>query len=68
MSAVVVDASVAAAWFLQDEATQFTDSILVRASRDGLVVPALWRFELANVLLVCQRRGRLDSAATAQML
>ncbi|MDR0626715.1 MAG: type II toxin-antitoxin system VapC family toxin [Bifidobacteriaceae bacterium] len=65
---LVADASVAAAWFLQDEATAFTDSMLARAEAEGLVEPALWRFELANVFLVCERRGRVDQSALAGML
>jgi predicted nucleic acid-binding protein len=62
------DAAVAAAWFLQDEATGFTDGILARAAAEGLAEPALWRFELANVFLVCERRGHLDGAAFTEML
>ena len=39
--AFVVDASVAAAWFLPDEATPYTEAALAATSEGGVWVPAL---------------------------
>jgi predicted nucleic acid-binding protein len=55
--AFVVDASLAAAWFLLDEATPATDALRMAAT-GGAVAPSLFRIELLNVLLMAMRRGR----------
>jgi predicted nucleic acid-binding protein len=59
---LVLDASLALAWYFQDEATPATDRILDRVAETGAVVPALWRLELANGLQVAVRRGRISTA------
>ena len=58
--AFVLDCSVTLAWLFPDEATEVTDRL-----RDSLIerrafAPALWPIEVANVLLVATRRGRID--------
>ena len=65
--AFVLDCSVALAWLFPDEATEATDHL-----RDSLVegrafAPALWPIEVANVLLVATRRGRVDSEEWEQL-
>jgi ABC-type uncharacterized transport system substrate-binding protein len=47
---LVLDASLALAWYFQDEASPATDRVLDRVAETGAVVPALWRLELANAL------------------
>ena len=59
---LVLDASLALAWYFQDEATATTDAVLDRVAETGAVVPALWRLELANGLQVAVRRGRISPA------
>ena len=55
----VLDCSVTMAWVFPDEATEKTDR-LRDALRDGRAfVPALWPIEVANVLFVAMRRGRI---------
>ncbi|WP_157270862.1 type II toxin-antitoxin system VapC family toxin [Azohydromonas aeria] len=67
MAAFVVDASVAAAWLLPDEATGYTDAALA-ATADGEVwVPALWLLEIGNLLLTAQRRRRIDAAKRTEL-
>lgn len=63
--AFVVDASVTMAWCFEDEATPYTDGVLDRLRTTRAVVPALWPLEVANVLLVAERRGKLTEARTA---
>ncbi len=55
----VVDASVAMAWCFEDEATDVTRAALDRLAEATAVAPALWALEVANVLLVAERRGRI---------
>ena len=59
---LVVDASVALAWALPDEANVYADAVMVLAERDGLLVPDLWPREIANGLAVAYMRKRIASA------
>ena len=60
MDRMIVDASVAIAWVHPGQATPETDSLLLRIGQGpSLVVPALWPVEVANALLVLERRGKL---------
>jgi predicted nucleic acid-binding protein len=56
---LVVDASMAVAWCLQEEAHAGTQAVLDRVIADGGHAPAIWPTELANALLIAERRGRL---------
>ena len=51
------------AWCFEDEKTSYTESILnaVSAGAAG-IVPALWSFEVLNVLVTAQRRKRITQA------
>jgi len=60
MAGMVVDASVAASWCFEDETSPFTESMLDDVTQNGARVPALWLFEMSNVLAVAERRGRID--------
>jgi predicted nucleic acid-binding protein len=64
----VIDTSIAMAWCFEDEATQATDAVLNRFRDDQAVVPAVWPLEVANVLLVAERRGRLSEAQASRFL
>ena len=50
--ALVLDASMTMAWCFIDEATPLTWAILDRVRVGGAAVPAIWAFEVANVVLV----------------
>jgi predicted nucleic acid-binding protein len=65
---LVVDCSVAVAWCIDDEASPETDALLERVRDEGVVVPALWHLEFANVLLQAERRGRLSVRDVAARL
>ncbi len=60
MAGFVLDCSVAIAWCFEDEATADLDALLDRVQHQGAVVPPLWMSEASNVLLMAQRRGRID--------
>ncbi len=59
---LVIDASVTLAWCLEDEQSEYADGILQRVSEDSALVPSLWPIEVANGLVVAERRGRLKAA------
>ena len=64
----VLDASVSAAWLLNDESSAYADRLLKRlAAGVEAVVPAIWRYEMANVLWVGVRRERLAAADAEQL-
>jgi hypothetical protein len=67
-AALVVDASVSAAWFLPEEATAFTEAALVATAHGEVWVPALWWLEIGNLLLTAQRRRRIDAAKRAELV
>ena len=58
----VLDASTTLAWCFDDEANPFAEACLSDLSRTDAVVPALWKLEVTNVLLVAERRGRISAA------
>lgn len=61
MSLLVVDASVAVDWLLDDELDPRASAALKLLQQDGAIVPHLWRFEVRNALLAAERRGRLSA-------
>jgi predicted nucleic acid-binding protein len=64
----VLDCSVTMAWCFDDEGTPYTEGIRDRLLDSRAVVPALWPLEVANVLLVGERRRRLRRADTARFI
>jgi predicted nucleic acid-binding protein len=64
----VLDASVAACWLLPDERHRVAEAAYKRIAHDQATAPALLWFELRNLLIVNERRGRLDTAKTARAL
>lgn len=64
----VLDASIALAWALPDETSLQADQFLSRVSRkDVLWVPSLWWYEVANALILAERRKRLTEADGIQL-
>lgn len=60
MSPFVLDCSVSAAWCLHDETNDAAHRLLAVLGETEAMVPELWRPEMANVLAVAERRGRID--------
>ncbi len=64
----VIDASLALAWGLPDETSPQADRFLSRVSgKDVLWVPSLWWYEVANALILAERRKRLTEADGIQL-
>ena len=66
--AIVVDSSITAAWCFEDEVSPLIEVTLDEVVRGGALVPAIWLVEMANVLVVAERRGRVDSERADQLL
>ncbi|MCX6022554.1 MAG: type II toxin-antitoxin system VapC family toxin [Chloroflexi bacterium] len=65
---VALDASVTMAWCFPAESNAYAEGVLDFLRRDSAIVPPVWRLEVANVLLVGERRARLTSAQTQRFL
>ena len=63
--ALVVDASVALSWCFRDEQSDYAARVLRLLAKETAVVPGLWFVDVANGLLVAERRGRLSAADIA---
>jgi predicted nucleic acid-binding protein len=59
----VLDASVTMAWCFEDETTPYSEAVLDALVRGATArVPAIWPFEVLNVVLGATRRTRLSPA------
>jgi len=58
-AAFIVDCSIAMAWLFNDEATPKTAALLNRLTTETALVPDLWFIEIANVLAMAERKGRI---------
>ncbi len=58
----VLDASVTAAWCFPDEQSIVADAAMQRLLDDEALAPSLWPLEIRNILIVNERRGRIDTA------
>jgi len=61
----VIDASVTIAWIAEDEKSAYADCALHAFGSDAAIVPGIWHWEIANVLLALERRGRIVDAIAA---
>ena len=68
MNGIVLDCSVTASWCLRDETNEEANKILDLLKDHQAFVPAIWPVEMANVLVVAERRGRISAADVARMV
>lgn len=66
--AIVVDPSAILGAVMDDEPADFADSVLDAIQSDGAVAPSIFWYELRNVLVVNERRGRIAPEKTAAFL
>ncbi len=64
----VFDASVTLAWCFDDERTEATETLLDRFSTEPGIIPQIWPLEVANVLVLAVRKGRLSASKRAQFI
>ncbi len=67
-NAFVLDGSVTMIWGFEDEADAYAEAILDHMPDLQAHVPSLWHLEVANALLVGERRNRIKPADTARFL
>lgn len=69
--AIVLDSSMTLSWLFADEGDEGSDAVLDRLVEEEAIVPSLWLLEVANALLVGERRGRVarsDSVGFIELL
>lgn len=64
----VLDSSIAAVWCLRDERSSLAERALDAAGAAPALVPALFWFEVRNLVVQNERRGRLSEADGAAFL
>ena len=64
----VLDGSLALAWFFKDEADPYADAVAARFPATRAAVPLIWPLEVANALLMGERRQRSTEAQAAKWL
>lgn len=68
MTDFVLDCSVALSWCFEDESDPYADCVLDSLRNTSAIVPQLWMLEVANVLLVAERRSRTTRAQTIRVV
>jgi len=56
------------AWSLSEESSDYADGVLDDLATHQALVPSIWLLEVANGLLVAERRGRCTVAETAGII
>ncbi len=65
---LIIDSSVAIAWCFPDEQDTYSQSVLDALATERAIVPDLWHLEVANTLMVGERRKRSTQANTVTWL
>jgi predicted nucleic acid-binding protein len=63
-----LDCSMTMAWCFEDEATPYSESVLEALAEGEAVVPPIWSLEVANVLVVGERKKRLLPAQSLRFV
>ena len=64
----VLDGSLALAWYFKDEADPYADAVAARFPAARATVPLIWPLEVANAVLMGERRQRSTEAQAAKWL
>ena len=64
----VLDNSIVMAWSFEDETSPYADAVLDRLTSGRAIVPSLWPLEVANALLMGERRKRSTEAETIRWI
>jgi predicted nucleic acid-binding protein len=64
----VLDCSVVLAWYFADESDPFADAVAASLARATAAVPSVFHLEIANILVVGERRKRSTEAQAATFL
>jgi predicted nucleic acid-binding protein len=64
----VLDCSVAISWCLVDENNDYANSILTMMVDSEAFVPGIWSLEIANTLVVAERRNRMTKEQSQEAI
>ncbi len=64
----VLDASVVITWAMRDEDHPVADLAFDRIQTDSAMVPAIWWYEIRNILVLNERRKRISPGDCSQFL
>ena len=64
----VLDTSLTLAWYFADEADPYADAVAQKLASTEAVVPSLWPLEVANALVMGERRKRSTEAQASAFL
>ena len=64
----VLDGSITLVWAFEDETDPYAEAVADSLENKPAIVPAVWPLEVANALLVGERRKRITEAKVAQFL
>lgn len=64
----VLDCSVAISWCLVDENDDYANAILAMMPDSKAFVPGIWSLEIANTLIVAERRNRITQEQSEQAI
>lgn len=59
---LVLDSSIALCWYFQDQADPYADGVAKQLISAEALVPSLWPLEVANAVLMGERRNRSTQA------
>lgn len=64
----VLDCSITMSWCFEDESTKEADEILNRLAHSKAIVPTIWPLEVANVLLLAKKKGRISNLQSVNFI
>lgn len=67
-SRFVIDNSVVMSWCFEDEGSNYAEAVLESLETREALVPAIWPLEVGNVLLVAERKKRLNHSSSVRFL
>jgi predicted nucleic acid-binding protein len=66
VKAFVLDASIVMAWFFKDETNALAEHVMTLVESCDVHVPYHWHAEVANSLIMGERKGRVETAFVDQ--
>lgn len=66
--AFVLDASMTIAWIIPEQGSAVAQGVFAKLADEEAFVPAIWWFEIRNVLVVAERKGRIAETIVTRYL
>lgn len=64
----VIDVSILACWFFPDESHPYATQAMTRITSEAATAPSLLWFEVRNIFVMGERRGRITENQTARFI